>query len=199
MCHPKKYLQGRFNWLVINQIRASFISKAITVFSFSLMLLSRNSVIYDIIFSQNKLKMIFFGSMFFLLGYMIPFFFATPEFKNPKMKRELIFDWCIVTDSEFLNSRRDMFASLVARFAANKPFDLPDGVFKVAKNQLSVNIECTDSIYLKVNSAKFYSLELELRSYDQCSLRMVVAGLMVLGIILMSVDLIVNLASLFVA
>lgn len=118
----------------------------------------------------------------------------------------MVTDWCFITDFDFLVSRKGLLSNLIVRFNADPPIDMPFDRIIWAKIQLknmdkyTKSIENRGSYYkdildIKLHSIQMYDAEIELRSYDQFKLRIVVFILMASGIALMSLSVIINFIS----
>lgn len=188
----RKYVIGLLGWNAINTVRASFLSKAITVFSLSVTILGQAPVFMQILGSGWKIRVILIGAVFFLIGYLLPFFKATPEFRIPRTKREIVADWCLVTGPDFFQSRKELLQKLLDRFSSNPPFDVPKGIVEWAKIRLLSAQNFKNLYSSKGVAAQLYDAELELRSYDQPALRVIVSMFLLIGCLLMSANLIMN-------
>lgn len=202
----RSFFAGKIGWKSINSIRSSYISKSLTIFSISIMLIGNNNSIIYIFYPEWKLNSLFFGAILFFSGYCLPYILSTPEFRLPRTKQEMVFDWCCITDFDFLASRRGLLFNLIVRFESDPPIDMPVDRIIWAKIQLEIidkYIKSINNIYsyhkniidIKLHSMQIYDAELELRSYDQFKLRVIVFILMVSGIVLMSLSIIINFMS----
>lgn len=202
----ESFFTGKIGWKSINSIRSSYISKSLTIFSISIMLIGSNNSFIYVLYPEWKLNSLFFGAILFFSGYCLPYILSTPEFRLPRTKQQMVTDWCFITDFDFLVSRKGLLSNLIVRFNADPPIDMPFDRIIWAKIQLknmdkyTKSIENRGSYYkdildIKLHSIQMYDAEIELRSYDQFKLRIVVFILMASGIALMSLSVIINFIS----
>lgn len=188
------FCQGKLTWFVLNEVRASFVAKAITAYSLGIMLLANSNFLISPLMSEGLLKTSVVGAIIFLAGYLAPFILATPEFRTPRKRSEIVIGWSMITDSVFYTSRRGMLEKLIARFQDKDqtPFDLDKHILSWAQIRFNQSPAQGTPLRLKLVSLELYDAELELRSYDQFGTRVFVALALAVGTACMLATLLAN-------
>lgn len=170
------------DWSTINSVRASFVSQALAAASLSIIILPKTGFVEWVFGADWRYYVTLVGAFLFLLGYLLPFFVATPEYRQPKSRTQHLEYWRSVASWGFFDDRRDQFKKIVDRFEEVSPPDLPYGTKLNASTNLSDAQQLCECKDWKSFQGAMYDADLQLRAYDQHRIRCLTATLLFSGI-----------------
>ena len=168
-------------WERLLILRNSLISRVLTVFSVSVIVLSSLVPVSDFLEMTWRYLMIYFGSVLFFSGYIYSQLRAPLEFKETPYISEIIQRMKARNATAVFKSRIDMTESLVKRIEQQPPPDLPEGVLDHARYVAQRARAQAEAGTWRDEQGELYYCDLNLRQYDCLRSRQISTGLMALG------------------
>lgn len=199
MNNPKQKIiewtqNGVFGWVTLNRVRNSFLAKALTALSISSCVVANvPEFLAKIGFHVGGFKFVFFGSLIFLLGYIVTSWRMPPEFGGGPDIVTVVSNMLKIQDFNFFQSRLDLAKRLVERMEAKRPFDMSKHLLDWAKGQQTSASAVTVCTYTS-SAPTLYRSELTLRQYDRPIWRAFAWVLLIVGVLFMLVPTLSNVA-----
>ena len=173
-------VDGWTTWVVLSRFRNSFFSRAVTALSLSSLvlanlpgLLARSGI------DNFSLRLVFTGSLIFLLGYLLFLFWAPPEFSQSGEIYEHVQRMQSLADKEFVESLMNASTGLVDRARLRKTFVAPIALIKGLEEKAKA-LQGKNNFEVGEMAGLFHA-DLALRQHDWPVRRLVIAAALVLG------------------
>jgi hypothetical protein len=190
-----KALGTKASWLSLNRISQSFLAKGITILSLTAFAFAHLPWMQTILGSgSNRIEMLFFGSLIFVIGYFVAISKAPPEFNGRGEATQIIAEMLVLDTYFFFDARRKMLLQAVGTFEANAPVDMPIGYLQLAKRALSDSQDASSTDWMNYSRDVYHS-DIQLRQFQQPRSRFIAFGLLVLGALLMLLPTVLNVLS----
>jgi hypothetical protein len=174
-------LDGWTRWVRLSRIRNSFLARAVTALSMSSLVLSNlPAFIQRSGIDLFSLRLVFTGSLVFLIGYVLFAFCAPAEFNQAGEVHDHVKRMSDLADAEFIRSRLRLASGLAARMKARTGMKPPEALIHLLEAKIT---ELTGrEITLQDNEpAGLFHADLTLRDHDAPGYRLIVAGAMLVG------------------
>lgn len=170
------------DWSTISAVRASFVSQALAAASLSIIILPKTGFVEWVFGNDWRYYVSLVGALLFIVGYLLPYFFATPEYRKARTRSEHLDYWLSVSSWGFFESHREDLGKLLERLERELPPDLPVGTKLNASANYSDSTEHSSTTNWQPIRGAMYDAELQLRAYDQHTSRSLTAVLLYSGI-----------------
>lgn len=190
------WLDARASWVQLSNIRDSFLSKATTAFSVATFGLANLAApLGRLGVDLWQLRLLFPGSMLFLIGYLVMAIRIPLEFQGSRTLDEIVDRMSRVHTYTFLKSRLDMTRAMLDRREAKGTPERMRGAVKYAKAE-AVKAEAAKEGQGNWESLArgLYHADVNLRQYDRPMARTAALFCLCLGLLLL---LIPTIASVF--
>lgn len=186
------WLDDKANWVQLSKIRDSFLSKATTALSVATFgLANLAGPLGRVGVDLWQLRLLFPGSMLFLIGYVIVTLRIPLEFQGSRMLDEIVDRMFRVHTLDFYTSRLKMTQALLARWQdGGEPYWLR-GHIKYAKTE-AAKAEATPSEKWLESARGLYHADLALRQYDRPTARASALFCLGLGLLLLLIPTVIS-------
>lgn len=175
-------LKDRISWVLLLRISQSFVSKIFSGISLSVFILSHTNKFYFFQNADFSFKIVIFGGLAFLLGYVVVAVYVPSEFRETLSVNDAVLRQKNIEYLRSFRSRIDMLESMVSRISNETPPDMSDDPLIFAKLSTKMARQATDSSW-KETSAALYLADLNLRQFDNFRWRMCAFSLLTVGLL----------------
>ncbi len=180
-------LDAKASWIQLANVRDSFLSKATTAFSVATFGLSNLAKPLGAIgFDLRNIRLLFVGSMLFLVGYLIVAVRLPLEFRGSRSLDEIVERMFRVHTYVFFNSRLKMTASLLKCFEGKDDIPWLRGPIEYTRSQIAAGANANNNNWH--NSARgLYHSDVVLRQYNRPAARITALLFLAVGLLMMLV------------
>lgn len=188
----RKWVLSVATWVLLARVRNSFASKALSGLSISALILSNIPDALTVLgVTPWTIVSIYFGSVVFLSGYLLFYFYSPNEFKGQGEMVDHISRMQVLSSKKFVASRMELAQTFIERVSAEDDFEIPSGVLESLKETVVYFREKKPAKQLS-EASRLYQDDLAAREHDFPSKRLRVSLLLSAGAILIALPTIIN-------
>jgi hypothetical protein len=189
----RKLIGTKASWLTLNRISHSFLAKGITILSLTAFAFSNIPWLDNALGTSGwRIKLLFVGSLVFVIGHFLAALKAPPEFNGRSEATHIVAEMLVLDTPYFFNGRRNMLKISLEELESNPPVDMPEGYLQLARQALCDTASNSPEAR-KEHSRDVYHAAIQLRQFEKPKTRLLAFGLMGLGAIGMFVPTVLNI------